>query len=230
MAQTMAIVKPAVLPAEAAELHPFRQAGSAYAKASLLLFKDGTYTDNETGAKITGTAIVIMNECAHGWIRWEDKRPIAHRIDRVIDAPYIAKRATLGDLDETKWPFGLSGAREDPWVHTIIMPLLVNGAPLSFTSRTFGGRGAFYSLLKKFGWQGIDRPDQYPVIELGSETFHTRFGGDKQKPVFTIVGWADRPDAGMDSGDMAVELDAEIDAQPPAKKGGTGDMDDEIPF
>jgi hypothetical protein len=228
MGQTVAVTKPAALPAEAGDLHPFRQAGNAYSKQSLLLFKDGTYTNFETDQKVTGTALAIMDEARHGWIRWWDRRPNAHRIVRVFDQPLIAPRDTLGDRDEGKWQTGLSGAKEDPWQHTIFLPLVLGDEPLTFTSRTFGGRGAFYALLKRYGWQGRQHPGQYPVIELLSETFHTQYGGDKQKPKFDITGWMLRPDD-IETGDAGAELAAETAALPTKVKSG-GDMDDEIPF
>src|SRR5262249_20944780 len=143
---------------------------------TLLLFKKRVWTKSESKDELEeGThAVTLMHEARHGWVFWpNNQKPIYQpdKIGKLCEGFELPDRQTLGNLEQSKWPIGLSGAPEDPWRQSIFLPLQLVGDDeiLTFTSSSEGGRSAFYHLMKRYAWLGQKHAGQYPVIELGVE-------------------------------------------------------------
>jgi hypothetical protein len=197
---------------------------------TLLLFKKRVWEKGETKEQLEeGTrAIALMREARHGYVFWKDKKPIyqADKIGKLADGFQVPDRETLSNVDENKWPIGLSGKREDPWRHTVFLPMQLVGDDeiLTFTSSSEGGRSAFYHLSKRYAWLGRKFVGQYPIIELGVEEYEHKQYGKLTKPTLEIVDWSGRPDVAL-SDDLGGG--SEIETELPSHR---ADMDDEIPF
>jgi hypothetical protein len=223
------------LPAEpGSEAANFMRAVASGSKVSLLgtllLFKKGTWQKGESKEELgEGTrAVALMNEARHGYVFWKDKKPIYQpgKIGRLCEGFELPDRQTLGNLDESRWPIGLSGKAEDPWRHSVFLPMQLVGDDeiLTFTSSSEGGRSAFYHLAKRYAWLGRKHVGQDPVIELGVEDYEHKTYGTLTKPKLEIVTWASKPDVALsddlgDGGEVETEL-------PPRQN----DLNDEIPF
>lgn len=236
-----AVAEEAGLPAQpGSEAAAFMRAVASGSRVSflgtLLLFKKGVWQAGESKEELAeGTrAVALMNEARHGWVFWRDKKPIyqPNKIGKLCNGFELPDRDTIGHLDKSTWPIDVdSGKRKDPWQHTIFLPMqllddeiFLDDEILTFTSSSEGGLSAFYYLSKRYAWLGRKHVGQYPVIELGVETYPHKKYGKIIKPKLENIGWTDRPDVALsddlgDGGEITTEL-------PPRR----GDMDDEIPF
>ena len=126
-------------------------------------------------------------------------------------------RETLGDTDESLWEKGLDGKPQDPWQHTLALPLLSKETQEKyiFTTSSLTGRRAVLALLKAARREKMRSGDDfYPVIKLQTSGFAHRDSrvGWVKTPAFPIVGKAPKDDYAAAT--------SSIDA----------DMDDAIPF
>jgi hypothetical protein len=199
---------------------------------TLLLFKKGAWEKGENREKLEeGTrAIALMNEARHGYVFWpNNEKPVylGGKIGKLSEGFEVPDRQTLGNLDKERWPIGLSGQREDPWRHSIFLPMQLvsdDEVILTFISNSEGGRSAFYYLAKRYAWLGRKHIGQYPVLKLGVEEYIHKKYGKQTKPRLEIDGWAGRPDVSLvddlgDGGEVETEL-------PPRRD----DLSDDIPF
>jgi hypothetical protein len=170
----------------AAELELFHKAALEGMRASflgtLLRFKKGLWIYGEDKTELAcGTKVIaLMNEFRRGYVRWEDSKATAHVVGKISEGFTAPPRETLGDNDESLWPVGLSGKREDPWVFTMYAPLksLDDETVYTYATSSDGGTQAVYRLSERYAWLGRKHPGQYPIIELRSPAL--RFGPQTQ--------------------------------------------------
>jgi hypothetical protein len=186
---------------------------------AFLKFTRGIWTigaDAET-VKPEERFAALVAEMQHGYTKWVDSKVADRAMIRVADG-FAPARAELGDTDEANWPVGPNG-REDPWTFTIALPLLgiEDEQRLIFTTSSSGGRRALGKLSGAFAMQRRRVPGtEYPIVELGCDSYrHDKFG-IVQRPLFRIVEW------------VAAEADPFV--QSPATKTAAGDLNDSIPF
>jgi hypothetical protein len=154
-------------------------------------------------------------------VRWANGKPDRYVVHQA-GVPF-PEREELGDNDETKWEPGPDDKPRDPWQSTRFVHLTnpETANLYTFTTSSWGGRGAVIDLSDAIVRYRHARPGACPVVVLQSAPMTTKFG-KKWKPVFQIVDWV--------GGDGA--------AQPPPKPGtklieGTAsnrEFDDSIPF
>jgi hypothetical protein len=231
--QKKGVVTVAPLPAVPAvewqdELEKFRNAVAANGKPSvlgrILRFKKGDWILGQEKEKIpNGTRfIAVMNECFHGWIKWDEvltddgdrKKVPVHLVGKIVEGFKPPPREELDCLDPSEWKIGLNGKREDPWKEVIYLPLLsLNGEQvMTFSSDTPTGRPRVWKLIDSYAWIGKRHPGQYPIVELQAGGYEDKRYGWVDTPGFKIVGWTGRPDpalllghaAGGDSDDTTV--------------------------
>src|SRR5262245_65364212 len=92
------------------------EAGERTIRGTLLKFADWRWTAGKEATPVeTGTKLVALATAA-GWVRWEDQRPVEHR----MRAPgrRLPDRDELGYDNETEWEEGPSGDPQDPWRNT----------------------------------------------------------------------------------------------------------------
>ena len=84
-----------------------------------------------------------------------------------------------------------------------------------FTTSSFGGRRAVGKLCQEYSRQRRKVPStQYPIVELGCDSYRHERYGVVQRPVFRVVEWV---------------VDAAVPATTPAATASTI-LNDEIPF
>ena len=103
----------------------------------------------------------------------------------------------LGDEDEDLWERDSQGKPRDPWQFTNYLIMKDEGAPgeeghlytLALNSR--GGLNAIGDLCKKYGKEMRSKPDEWPVVTLGVDSYNhpNKEYGRIKVPVLTIQGW-----------------------------------------
>jgi hypothetical protein len=194
-------------------------APSSFVGALVKFSKEGKFVIAESGEEISPDKdfIALCDEVLVGWIRFREQ---GGPPDRVMGLHYdgfvMPERETLGDLDESAWPVGLSGAPADPWQHQINLVLQDRDVLELYTFATSSatGRRAVGNLLRHYERLRKSNPDDYPIVRLKPGGFNHRDPrvGWVATPTFAVVGRAPKASA------------AKPDSSP------SGDMDDEIPF
>jgi hypothetical protein len=139
-----------------------------------------------------GTRLVATGTNA-AWVKWGTgdnglPRPVEYRVRKPGEA--MPEREELGDLNEADWPAGPDGQPRDPWQNTRFL-YLVNpetAATCTFSTATYGGRGAVSALGSQIVTMRTARRGVSPVVELHSAPYKTKYG-IQMKPVFKVVGW-----------------------------------------
>jgi hypothetical protein len=180
--------------------NPFEVYGSATVNnhiiGELLKFAKGDYLAGQDGREIPlGTKLAaIMDQLMVGFIKWQGNRPVEH-VMGLIAAGYVPpKRAELDDNDPEAWETDDNGERRDPWQFTNYLILVdqKEKAPFTFTTSSKGGLGAVGELCKHYGKAMRERPNDYPIVELGVGSYQHREKalGRIKFPVFKPVGWS----------------------------------------
>jgi hypothetical protein len=124
----------------------------------------------------TETFIVDPLSYCSGWVRWEAKSVTAKiGPGRPIDGFILPVRDRLPDQDTSRWPFGRSGKREDPWKenHQITMKDTADDTLLTWVTSSWGGRKAIGQLISAFIRERKAHPGLFPVVLLSSRDDHT---------------------------------------------------------
>ncbi|MBY0395318.1 MAG: hypothetical protein K2X91_02465 [Thermoleophilia bacterium] len=182
---------------------PQRNVFEQYAEASqtnrivgdLLKFSKGEYLAGQDGREIEeGKRLVAnMDELMVGWVKWEDGKPADMRMGRIVEGFQPVGRASLGDTDKEEWEQDDNGQPRDPWQATNYLILKdPDGEQLyTFATSSKGGLGAIGKLCGAYGKAMRQRPDQFPVIALGIDSYRhpNKAYGKIYTPKFEIVGW-----------------------------------------
>lgn len=166
----------------------------------LLKFNKGDYVAGREEEEVAiGTQLVaIMDTLSVGWKEWRNSLPGESHMGLIADGFQPAKRPELGDLDKTAWEVDDEGAKKDPYQFTnhLVMRNQENGQLYTFATATRGGLDAVGELCKVYGKAIRQKPDQYPVVELGCGSYlhRDRSIGRVKYPVFKVVGWVSKTD------------------------------------
>jgi hypothetical protein len=142
----------------------------------------------------------VMDSLSVGWLKWWDGAPVDPHMGLVVKGYQPERRTVLGDLDKSLWETDDDGDPKDPWQFTnyLILRRCDDGEIFTFTTSSKGGLGAIGELCKNYGKQMRQRPDEWPIIEIGVDSYlhRDRKRGRIKYPVFTIVGWVAKDDGG----------------------------------
>jgi hypothetical protein len=180
--------------------------------------KEGEFITPDDGATISEEVdfIALCDQTQIGWIKFKDDAPPDRVMGLLYDGFAMPPRESLGDLDQSKWPQGLSGLPDDPWKHqmNLVLQDVNTGALFTFSTTSKTGRRAVGNLLRHNDRLQRTHPDMYPVVRLKKGGFHHKDDrvGWVATPAFAVVGRAPKDSA------------AKPDSSP------SGDLDDEIPF
>jgi hypothetical protein len=192
-----------------------------------------------------GTQLVAaMDSMSTGYGKWENKK--LHKKLRPIICPPKIDRNDLDDNDIAVWPLDDKGEPDDPWkaMSAILFANAETGIVYSFETMTLGGRKALDKLRLVFAVAYRHHSGEYPIIELGAESYQGR-NGTNWNPTFNIVGWIDKtadnlgalppPPSPMPKAAPALVNLSEPPSPPPPSDyhdgPGPDDLpDDEIPF
>jgi hypothetical protein len=177
------------------ETSPWREAANEEMGGfgPFLKFIKNEWLIGEEQTQVAPTAMFIANmlEYWRGWTKWQDNRPVAHVIGRVVDRFRVPARDELGDLDEALRENDASGNKRDPWQPTryLVMRNAENDEIVTFTTGSDGGIKATGKLCDRYDWLRHKHPAKMPVVTLSSESYVHRDFGKVWKPKFVIVGW-----------------------------------------
>ena len=139
----------------------------------LLKFNKGDFLAGETAETIpVGTKVTVgMDLLLIGWVRWENGKPIEHRMVRVADGQSPQRRAELGDDDRSTWEIDTQGKPRDPWALTQYVPMVDEAGDIfTFCTTSRGGINALADLSRYHGRNRRAHVDEFPVVELQVET------------------------------------------------------------
>lgn len=171
--------------------------GGGHIVGKLLKFSKGEYLAGQHGDEIPKKTqlTAVMDSLLVGWVKWEESRPIDQRMVQIVKGEKPSKRSELGDDDKSKWEIDDNGQQRDPWQLTnYIVFVDVNNEVFTFTTTSFGGRGAVGELCKAYGKNMRQKPDDYPIISLdvGSYKHKDKKFGKIFVPKLEIVGWINK--------------------------------------
>lgn len=179
----------------------------------------------------TGKDEVPMNDAeliadianvALGWRRWEDHKPVEHRIGLLKDRYVAPQRNDLGHLDQSEWPRDNKGEPADPWQFGWHLRLVdpATGDNFVWSAGSGGGIKELEKLGAKFAKQrAIDPGRCTPLVQLATDGYTHRTYGWVPTPVLKIVKWLDNGDG------------APVAALPsPDGSDDANDLNDDLPF
>jgi hypothetical protein len=143
---------------------------------ALLKFSKGDWLAGPDSEEIAGGTelVAAVPGTAHGWVRWEDNRPVEHHMGLLIEGFVPPERSTLGYNDKTLWEIDGGGKPRDPWQKTIYLPMAsVDAATVyTFSTGTDGGRRHVIGpLCKEYGSHIRQHPDELPIVKLGQDSY-----------------------------------------------------------
>ena len=163
-----------------------------FSKGDWLLGPDEESIDN--GAKFTA----VMEELTVGWIKWVDGRPEQQIMGKVSEGYQPPRRKELGDDDESLWDVDDDNKPRDPWQfsnHLVLRTVGTDGSDekdlFTFATSSRGGINAIGELCKAYGKMMRQKPDEYPIIELGVDSYNhsNKQYGRIKIPLLELVDW-----------------------------------------
>jgi hypothetical protein len=186
----------------------------------LLKFAKGDWLAGQDNDEIPrGTKFVAnMGELYVGWQRWEDNKPTDQVMGKAIEGYKPVLRNSLPDQDHEQWEVDAEGKEKDPWVKTnyLLLKGVHDGELYTFTSSSKGGLDAVAKLCKDYVPLWIQRPNEWPVIEIGGDSYlhPIKDRGRIKVPTFKIIGFEPKAIFAPDLGEMPVDDDANVDEFP----------------
>jgi hypothetical protein len=175
--------------------------------------KSGNFVCPDTDESIDPNEdfVALADETLIGWIKFSpDGEPPDRRAGLLYEGFILPPRESLGDLNQAKWPIGLSGQNEDPWRHQIMLVLQRRGTGELFTFATVSptGRRAVGTLLRHSDRLRSSHPDHYPVVRLKPSGFTHRDEriGWVATPSFAVVGRAPKASAATPDTSLKADL------------------------
>jgi hypothetical protein len=178
--------------------------------------KEGVFMmpDTEEAISQDKDFIALCDETLIGWIKFNDDAPPDRVQGLLYDGFVMVPRGMLGDLDQARWPIGLSGQPTDPWQHQVCLVLQEPGTHELFTFATTSttGRRAIGNLLRHYDGLQRSHPDHHPVVRLKAGGFNHRDEriGWVHVPVFACVGRAPKTSAAIPDTSIQADLNDEI--------------------
>jgi hypothetical protein len=163
---------------------------------TLIKFNKGDWVTGDDEDLEEGTELVAnMDALMVGWIKWIDQRPAEQIMGPVAEAYQPPRRSELGDTDQSQWEQDQDGRPRDPWQLSNYIVMKEPGQDASeanlytFATSSKGGLGALGALCKVYGKEMRTRPDDYPIVKLGSDHYNHATFGRTYVPVFDVIGW-----------------------------------------
>jgi hypothetical protein len=199
-----------------------------HVQGSLLKFNKGEWLAGEKQEVVPiGTKVIVaVDQTLMGWVFWEDGKPTDHRMVLVSSGEAPARRAELGDFDQSRWEKDASGEIRDPWAMTFYVPMVDDTREIfTFSTTSRGGKNAVADMLRHYSRSRNSNPGKLPVIALDSGTYqhsNSQYGRIKY-PIFKYVGWEDQVAFWNAVGMSESE-------SPTVEQKAANDLDDTIPF
>jgi hypothetical protein len=170
-------------------------------------FKAGQEEEEiEHGTKLAA----YMSSLCVGFQRWEDNRP-ADKVMGPIGQGFVPpRRSDLSHNDKSQWDTFDDGRPRDPrqFTNTLVLVDLETGDFFTFSTTSRGGLDAVGQLALKYGEHMRQKPDEMPIVELGSGSYRhsNKSYGEIRFPVLKIVDWAPLKDLPVLDAGQQLEL------------------------
>jgi hypothetical protein len=170
----------------------------------LLRFSKGDFIIGEAGETLPENTefVVLLDEALCGWVKWEEGKPIEHRMGRIADGYVPPPRSALGDVDRAAWEESADGRARDPWAFTnyVVMKREPDGELFTFAATSKGSLNAVGDLCRQYARHARKHPDHYPVVKLFTGTYEHKVKayGKIAFPIFTVVSWAQKEELDLD--------------------------------
>jgi hypothetical protein len=130
-------------------------APSAFSGRLVKFSKEGKFVIADSGDAVDDTIdfVALCDEVLVGWLKFNGENTPPDRVQGLLYEGFaLPPRETLGDLDQTKWEAGLTGAPEDPWLHQMNLVLQhgATGEIFTFSTTSKTGRRAIVDLLRHY--------------------------------------------------------------------------------
>ena len=164
----------------------------------LLKFSKGEFLlgqDAEVIAEGTTYVVAADDMVLTGFIRWDNGKPVEHKLVRISSGEPLFRREELGHNDRSAWPKDAKGEPRDVWQAAIYIPVIDEVGELStFTSGSSSGIKSVNRLLRRYVNHAARHPEQYPLVSLKKSFFvHSdKWIGKIFFPDFEPAGWVDR--------------------------------------
>lgn len=178
--------------------------------------KEGKFIIAEAGDEISpdDDFVALCDETLIGWIKFIEDAPPERHQGLLYQGFVMPARASLGDLDQSEWPEGLSGQPTDPWQHQICLVLQSPATQELFTFATSSqtGRRAVGNLLRHYDRMRRTDSESYPVVRLKPSGFNHKDDrvGWVHVPSFAVVGRTPKNSAAIPDTSVAADLNDEI--------------------
>jgi hypothetical protein len=195
------------------------EAAESVVRGTLLRFADWHWTAGQADKPLPEGTQLVAWETAAGWVKWADGKPVEYLMRE--PGQRLRDRDELGDTDAASWEAGPGGEPRDPWQNSRFVYLFDSNTleVFTFSTSSFGGRGAVTYLGDQIQRMRSARPGAIPVVELTAAPMKTKFG-NKSKPVFKVIRWIDAANRAP-----AEDEPKQVTAAPLA-----AELCDEIPF
>ena len=158
-------------------------------------FVKGTFVTHDDDQEIPpdDELIALCDRTLVGWLKFNGENELPTQIMGLWFEDFEKpERETLGDMDQTKWEIGLSGAAEDPWLHAnyLVLQHARTSELFTFVTTSPTGRRAVGALLRHFRYMCSAHPGTLPVVQLRAGGFQHRDPrvGWVATPTFVAVG------------------------------------------
>jgi hypothetical protein len=162
---------------------------------TLLKFSKGDWLVGCDGEECAERELVaIVPGLVHGWIRWQDNRPVEHAMGLLVECFTPPNRDALGHQDKAQWELDARGEPRDPWQQGLYLPMVsVDETTIfTFTTTSDGGRRRGVApLCREYGHRIRLHPNEIPVVRLEQDSYlHSdRSIGRVKYPTFPVDRW-----------------------------------------
>jgi hypothetical protein len=165
----------------------------------LLKFSKGKFLLGQDAEVIPEGALYVVacDMALVGFVRWDDGKPVEHKLSCVTSGAPRFKREQLGHNDKDQWPPDAKGEARDPWQEAIYLPLMDHdGEICTFTTSSKSGVHSVNRLLRRYATHAARHPDQYPLVKLKKVFWvhKDRAIGKIFFPEFEPAGYVERAD------------------------------------
>jgi hypothetical protein len=192
----------------------------------ILKYVKGDWSHANTTMPLGTEFLVLMPAAMRGDVRFQDGRPVEHRIGLIRDRAKFASRAELGFLDRELWEKNNKGEPIDPWSQQTYLPMIhqQSGDLYCFVFRSSGAKQTFRDLCKAYSPFRMTRT--LPIVSLQSDRYNHPDYSWIDTPILRIERWeADGVGEELPEPDRNAE-NAKVVGE--SKVGA--DMHDDIPF
>jgi hypothetical protein len=163
----------------------------------LIKFSKGEYLKGLDAEVVPlGTLVTVACDMTlSGFIRWEDGKPVEHKLVRVASGAPLYRRGELGYHDKEAWPKDSNGEPRDPWQPALYAPVMdAEGEIATFTTGSVSGIKSYHRLLRRYATHAARHPGFYPLVKLQASFFkHSdKSIGKVFYPDFEPAGYVER--------------------------------------